>query len=120
MADKELKSNEKKNAPYKSTSEMQMAVVEGVINPAADRMMEFSNVKSSMIFGLAMSIMRERAADPSRDRIKEPLSMVWRGSLYALWRGEGYKTAMLAGNVALGLKSGEESDFPTARNTSRM
>lgn len=118
MAEKEPKpeKTEKKTLPYKSISETQMAAVDGVLNPSQDRMAEFSNIKPSMTFGIAMSIVRERAADPMRNRISEPLSMVWRSSLFKLWRGEGFKTAMLAGNVALGLKTDGDSDIMPARN----
>lgn len=118
MAEKDNKNdkNEKKTLPYKTITETQMAVVDGVINPPEERMAEFSNIKPSMTFGIAMSVVRERAADPTRNRIKEPLSMVWRSSLFKLWRGEGFKTSMLAGNVALGLKTDGESDIIPARN----
>jgi hypothetical protein len=118
--DKESLRNSENKSPYKNISEAQMAVVNSAINPRRDRLMEFSNVKESMVFAMAMSIMREAAADPMRDRIKEPLSEVWRTAYFQLQRGVGFKMAMLAGNVALGLRSGEESDFPAARNTSRM
>ncbi len=111
---------ERKVPPYKSITEAQMMVIENAINPSADRMAEFSNVNPSMTFALAMSMVRERAADPGRDRLKEPLSMVWRQALFQLWRGEKFKTSLLAGNVALGLRTDNEMDLISPRNTTRF
>lgn len=111
---------ERKVPPYKSITEAQMMVIENAINPSAERMAEFSNVNPSMTFALAMSMVRERAADPGRDRLKEPLSMVWRQALFQLWRGEKFKTSLLAGNVALGLRTDNEMDLISPRNTTRF
>ena len=103
--------------PYKTTTEGQLYVVNQMMNPPKERYPEFTNMKGSDVFGIVMGMVRERAADPTRNRLTEPLSEIMRIAYCQCQRGVGFKMAMLAGNVGLGMKSGDsEGDMPMPRN----
>lgn len=100
---------EKDKPPFKTPSEGQLHIVNSIMNPKRERIAEFSNIKESMVFGMSMSYLRERAADPRRNRLVEPLSEVMRFGYCVFTRGVGFKLAMLGGNVALGITKNDDS-----------
>jgi hypothetical protein len=115
-----LEAQDKDKPPFKTMTEGQLHVINGVMNPRRDRYPEFTNMQGSMVFSMAMGMMRERAADPTRNRLTEPLSEVLRTSYCQCQRGVGFKMAMLAGNVGLGMKSGESDDMMPPRSQSHF
>ena len=117
---KEIARINESKPPYKTITEGQLYVTHTFMNPQRDRYMEFTNMQGSMVFSMVMGMVRERAADPTRDRLKEPLSEVMRVAYCQCQRGVGFKMSMLAGNVALGMKSDDSNvdPFKSPRNTS--
>jgi hypothetical protein len=117
---KEALSIEASKPPYSTTTAGQLYVIHQVMNPAPDRYMEFTNMQGGMVFPMVIGMMKERAADPTRDRIKEPLSAISRMAYCQCMRGVGFKMAMLAGNVGLGMKAEESSNEFMPRQQTRL
>lgn len=102
-----------KQLPFKTTKELVLNIANTIMNPEADRLPEFSPIPKYMILPLVLNKVRERAADATRDKDKEPLSMVFRNMYCQCLRGGDNQTSMLGGNLAIGgLSGGEEADFP--------
>ena len=75
--------------------------------------MENAPIPKYMIASMVYSVVRERAADLSRDTEKEPLSGVARLATLQCLRGVGMQSAMLAGNLIMGGLSQEgETNTP--------
>ena len=99
--------------PYKTNREAVLYTLYSLTNPSPERLMENAPIPKYMIASMVYSIVRERAADLSRDTEKEPLSGVARLATLQCLRGVGMQAAMLAGNLIMGGLSQEgESNTP--------
>lgn len=98
--------------PFKTPTEAVLYITNSFMNPTQERMMEFTNMKEGMVFPMVLSKVRERAADPHRNRLLEPLSGIMRFAYCQARRGIGFKTTMLGGNLVLGGLSSTEDEMP--------
>ena len=115
---KELATVDKKKTdqitiPYKTNREAVLYTLYSLTNPSPERLMENAPIPKYMIASMVYSIVRERAADLSRNTEKEPLSGVARQATLQCLRGVGMQAAMLAGNLIMGGLSQEgETNTP--------
>jgi len=73
---------------YSNDDQAKFELVKSLINPADDRISEFTLVDRRAILHLSIQIMRELAIDKDRIRHKKPLSQVWRTAWLRLKRSQ--------------------------------